>query len=113
MTRRKLVEILLDQYGSPAEIHTADKVQNVRAVIQPLGYRNREYPELVFRPEGVYDSSHFLYIGPVSCRLDREKEAAVWTQGEEYAVRSAQIKELAGEQLYLWAILQRQAVTTL
>lgn len=112
MTRRHRVESLLEEYGYPVEVRAADTVQQVCAVIQPLGYRNRDYPEQVQRPEGIYETSHFLYIGPLSCRLDQLADPVVLSQGREYSVRSAQVKELAGEMLYLWAVLQRQAVSS-
>ena len=110
MTRRARVDQMLQKYGSPVEISAGDKTAAVNAVIQPLSYRNRDYPQCSERPEGIYDTSHFLYIGPLSCRIDRLLNPVVHTQQQDFFVRSTQIKEIAGEPLYITAVLQRQAV---
>lgn len=105
MTRARVFEILLERYGNSATVISDGKTQSVRAVIQPLNYKNKLYPMETYLPAGYFDNSHYLYFGAASQRLDGE-DVVVQSKGKWYQIKRTQKVYLGDEELYQWAVLQ-------
>jgi hypothetical protein len=107
MTFRRRVDRLLRRYGSEALVEWDDRSTRVKAMIQPLYYKNKMYLEGSYLPDGYYDGGHYLYIGPAGVRLDQLPfDAVVARDGVCYRIKRAELVKNAGEALYSWAILQ-------
>ena len=105
MTRAKVYDILLERYGTPVELLRDGVPQPVHAVIQPLSYKSKLYPDESYLPAGYFDNSHYLYLGSAADPVD--ETVVIRYAGASYRVKRAEVRFLAGEALYQWAILQQ------
>ena len=109
MTRHRAIELMLAQYGNPAAVGEAGgPATPCRAMVQVLGKKNKVFPDSSYLEAGCFDNNHFLYIGPPELRLDQMKKPEVTTDNRRFSVQRAQLMEIGGEPLYLWAILQEK-----
>lgn len=83
--------------------------ENVRAVIQPLRYRNNANAGGVYLPPGFSDLENYLYLGPADRPIDRyQKTGYVEANEERYLIRRAQRVYFEDQCVYIWAILQKR-----
>lgn len=110
MTRCGAIDLMLEHYGKPVQVRAAGgESADARAIIQPLGYKNKNYPDEAYLPGGYFDSSHYLYIGPVSRRLDQMTGAEILSDERDYLVRRAHCVAMGDELLYVRAVLQEKS----
>lgn len=107
MTFRRRVDLLLRRYGSDVKVKWDSKCAQIKAMVQPLYYKNKMYLKGSYLPDGYFDGGHYLYIGPAGVRLDQLPfDATVVCEDVSYRVKRAELIQIAGENLYTWAILQ-------
>lgn len=104
MTRRGTVAALLNRYGNSAVVRRGDEEIPVRALIQPLNQKNKEYPDEIYLPEGYFDNSHYFYLGPAE--PVPEGDGAVLAGAVIYDVRRARQVLWKDRPIYTWAVLQ-------
>lgn len=85
------------------------EIKNVRAVIQPLRYRNNANAGGIYLPPGFSDLENYLYLGPADKPLDPYRKAGyVEANGESYLIRRTQRVYFEDQCVYVWAILQKR-----
>lgn len=100
------VDLLLSKMGE--EITVIDKTveSKVKAVIQPLRYKNKLYLDMKWGNLGFKDAECFLYIGPPKPDFaGREIDIHIKSADRAYCVSRADRITLAGKTVYIWAVL--------
>lgn len=107
MSRAAFLRRMLNQYGCEATILAkgAEPV-TVRALVQDINRKNRQYGGDVWLPEGCYDKTYSYYVGPPDCRLDRMSGATVACMDRQYEIVRSQGFAAQSEVLYIWAVLR-------
>lgn len=100
MTRRTMIELMLERYGMGVSI----KGKNVCAIIQPIQRSSRADLNL---PTEYYDSLYYLYTGPSAVKLQIGDE--VGTKKRHYVVKRSDAFLVGGEEVYVWAVLKALA----
>lgn len=59
------------------------EIKNVRAVIQPLRYRNNANAGGIYLPPGFSDLENYLYLGPATNRWIHIERRAMWRPTEK------------------------------
>lgn len=88
MTRRELIRLLLEKYGQEARVNGG----TAYALIRPIGLKNDRVP------------MEYLYTGTPD-----QKPAAgdvVATAEGSYVTARSGVETVAGEELYVWAVLR-------
>lgn len=107
MTRRNAVEAMLERYGTDVLIvGSGRESEQTRALIQPLNYRTKLYPDIRALAAGYFDESHYLYIGPAKNRVDQLQDAVLQAEDNRFLVLRAQTWKVGNEIIYVWAILK-------
>ena len=98
---------LLDRAGSEARILTGfEGDTTVKAIIQPMRYKNKMYLSMDRNELGFRDNECFLYIGPpVPDFCGAEHETIIKTEDRSYGVSRADRISFGGEVVYIWAVL--------
>lgn len=97
MTQRKMLEILLERYGAPAQANGNETA----ALIQPLRSSGGFSGVLSGLQE---DGAFFRYTGPAEIPLEAGQQVACANQS--YTVLRAGLFTACGEALYTWAVLR-------
>ena len=102
---RNMIDHILAGYGSPVTILRAGGSRTeVRAFLQPGKERDWQSIRSV-QALGEIPQGSCIYIGPAEAPLAAGEQVA---QGQEkYLVMQAQTLVVAGEELYIWALLRR------
>lgn len=95
MTRRELIRLLLEKYGQEARV----KEGTAYALIRPIGLKNDKAP------------MEYLYTGTP----DRKPVAGdvIATAEGSYVTARSGVETVAGEELYVWAVLHGEGETAL
>lgn len=97
MTQRKMMELLLERYGAPAQANGNETT----ALIQPLRSSGGFSGALSALQE---DGAFFRYTGPAEIPLEAGQQVA--SANQSYAVLRAGLFTACGEALYTWAVLR-------
>ena len=103
---REMIERILAAYGSGMTIVCADGEKAVRAFLQPVTEKSREDMRRTIRMLGEIPAGRYVYIGPAEPALREDAEILFW--GERYRACRAETLVIAGEALYVWALLQKE-----
>ena len=97
MKRKEALERLFQKYGEKVTV----RGREVSAILRPLQYKSGASLNL---PTEYYDNLHYLYTGPAGEALSTGDEVS---SGERnYVVKRADTALMAGEELYVWAVLK-------
>lgn len=107
MSRAAFLRRMLNRYGCEVTVlkKSAPPV-TVRALVQDINRKNRQYSGNVWLPEGCYDKTYSYYIGPPDCRLDAMGGATIACMGRRYEIVRTQDFAAQDEVLYVWAVLR-------
>ena len=97
MTQRTIIEIMLERYGTAANISGRE----IHAIIQPMQHSSGAVLNL---PTEYYDSLYYLYTGPAREKLQIGNE--VDTAQRNYVVKRSDTYAIGGEEIYAWAVLK-------
>ncbi|MBW7572717.1 hypothetical protein [Caproiciproducens faecalis] len=97
MTQRETLERLFRKYGEKVTVHDCE----VSAILRPLQYKSGASLNL---PTEYYDNLHYLYTGPTGEKLCTGDE--IYSGARNYVVKRADTALVAGEELYVWAVLK-------
>lgn len=109
MKRSESVAKQLERYGNPVRILPEGGAPIAcRAMIQPLRVRRIPDSDAVGIVGGDRDNDGMLYIGPVSCRLDRMPGRTMVEDsfGKWYRVVNARCLLAGNAPIYVSAVLQ-------
>lgn len=96
MTRRVEAEAMLTRYGGSV----TSGGETFRAFLRPMSFTNGEGRNT---PDDYADSVRFFYVGPAAHKL--AVGGTVTADGENYAVKRCETVRLAGEELFVRAVL--------
>lgn len=84
-----------------------DKKIKVKALLNPLLYKNKLYIGGGYMPDGFFDGGHYLYVGLPDVRLDNLPIGSViFCSGSKYVIKRGEQYFLGGSPIYTWAVLQ-------
>lgn len=102
-------ERVLSRLGRTVELVLPEETRKLKAVIQPLRYKNKMYLGGSFLPPGRLDGGHYLYLGPCSERLEKLPFGTyLRAEDGEYAIKRSDTVYVGETPSYVWAILQRR-----
>lgn len=97
MTHRRVIELMLERYGTRVSAAGTE----VNALIRPMQYKSGAALNL---PNEYYDSLHFFYTGPAEPELQIGDQV---TEGDhDYVVKRSDVVRIGGENIYVWAVLR-------
>lgn len=108
---RDLILRMLNRYGRKCEIMPfgSEKKLSVKAIINPLLYKNKLYVGGSYLPDGFYDGGHYLYIGDPKISLESiPVGSTLKVSGNTYLIKHAEQYYIEERPLYSWAVLQLQ-----
>ncbi|MFR7854538.1 MAG: hypothetical protein ACLU40_02830 [Acutalibacteraceae bacterium] len=104
----KGVERLLQRSGSDAIVYYPNELNvSVKAIIQPMRYKNKMYLDMDRNELGFRDNECFLYIGPPwpdFCHL--WNGVVIKSGGRSFGISRADKISFGGETVYIWAVLK-------
>ncbi len=106
MSFEKTISRFFKESGAQTSIHLGQMTYNVKAIIQPMRYKNKLYIELGRTELGFKDSECFLYLGPSDVDFSgAEMETYITTADRSYNVSRADRIMLGEKVAYIWAVL--------
>lgn len=105
MSLVSITKAMLERFGDRVEIISEDDRKEIRAVVQPLLYKNKMYLSGTLTDAGYFDRSHFLMIAPADTGVENWKDIKVLHSGVTYTVRKVEVISALELDLYLWAVL--------
>lgn len=108
---RDLIMRMLNRYGRKCEIvpFGSERKIYVKALINPLLYKNRLYVGGKYLPDGFYDGGHYLYIGDPRVSLNKFPVGSTLKVGTTtYIIKHTEEYYIDEKPLYCWAVLQLQ-----
>lgn len=97
---------MLETVGEKVAITQGPIATIVKAIIQPMRYKNKLYLEMDWSNLGLKDSECFLYIGPPDVDFTgRESDIYIQTQDRAFCISRADRIRIGGETVYIWAVL--------
>ncbi len=108
MNFKKEIEKFFKRKGETAWITVGQTRHTVKALIEPMRYKNKLYLEASRTVLGFKDSECFLYLGPALPDFaGKEASTKIETENAAYIVSRADRILLSGETQYIWAVLMR------
>ncbi len=105
-------ERVLSRLGRAVALVLPEETRTIKAVIQPLRYKNKIYLGGSFLPPGRIDGGHYLYLGPCSERLEKLPFGTyLRAQDGEYAIKRSDTVYVGETPAYVWAILQKRTAS--
>jgi hypothetical protein len=96
----------LDAVGESVTVRVYDEELNVKALVQPMRYKNKLYLENERNELGFKDGECFLYLGPAEVDFaGHENAVVISTADRKYNVSRADRISLKGTVQYIWAVL--------
>lgn len=108
---RELICGLIESYGRACVITPGNGEDNikVKAIINPILYKQRMYLNDVYLPDGVIDKGIFLYIGSPDVSLDLCPFDTIIRCGtNKYTIMRTEQYYVEDTPIYTWAVLQLQ-----
>ncbi len=106
MDIKSSVAFLFDKIGENATVKIGSAEKTIKAVIQPMRYKNKLYLDMKWGSLGLKDTECFLYLGPAEADFTgRERQTFVKTNDRSYCVSRADRITIGGEIVYIWAVL--------
>ena len=108
----KVIEHVLDRYGTLVKITDKGNTISEKVFIQPLHYKDKSYFSINSLQTGRLDNSRYLLIGSPKLKLNRCGGTIVECNCDRYITKSTGIYMSAGEKMYVWAVLTACTVTS-
>ena len=106
MDFKSCVEVFFRETGAEVTVKVNDTEYLIKAVIQPMRYKNKMYLEPERTELGFKDSECFLYLGPaVPDFAGLEPDTTVIHGDRVYKTSRADRISIGGETVYIWAVL--------
>lgn len=105
----RAVRQMLARFGRRCFILTPDgeKRIEVKALLNPLLYKTKQYIGGEYLPDGFFDGGHYLYVGDGKIRIDNLPIGTVIECGEDrYVIVRAEQYIIGEDVIYTWAVLQ-------
>lgn len=103
---KKSINSAFEKAGQKARVVVGNNTVSVKAIIQPMRYKNKLYMDMGNTVLGLNDSECFLYLGPAEPDLSgKEMQTAIFTADRAYNVSRADRIMFNDEVLYIWAVL--------
>ena len=100
----------IEKYGAPVTIDNDGVVEEGRAFVEPLRYRNRIYIGGQYHLAGLDRKEKYLYVGLVGNRLEEDR-SVIESNGAKYLVKRREVYYAGDVPVYVWAILQSYGET--
>lgn len=100
------IKRVIDCVGEYVTIRILQQDYSVKAVVQPMRYKNKLYLEMDSTALGLNDAECFLYLG--SSEVDFagvEMETVIYTNDRAFNVSRVDRVCFGGKTLYIWAVL--------
>ncbi|MBR1483341.1 MAG: hypothetical protein IJ598_10290 [Ruminococcus sp.] len=94
----------ISRFGGDVKVTSGGAVQNTRAIVEPIRYKNRIYIGGQQRSLGTLRREKFLYIGKPEVSL-RENASVIESAGGKYIVKRCETYFVQDRAVYVWAIL--------
>lgn len=111
MRNRKKFEFIINRFGRPASVVTAqgDALPSRRCVIQALRYKNKMYMEGTPTEIGINDAGYYLFLAPADFEIDKAEGGGYISDGEKrYHIDRREALYSGDDKLYIWAILKEE-----
>lgn len=106
MTFKKSIEQFLNTVGEEVRVETEGKSYNVKALIEPMRYKNKLYLEAQLTELGIKDGECLLYLGPAEPDFSgKEINTIIYADDRNYNVSRADRVQIKGDTQYIWAVL--------
>lgn len=109
MDIKSSVSFLLQKAGETVNVTIGtipETIVQVKAIIQPMRYKNKLYVDMAWGNLGFKDTECFLYIGPPEVDFTGlELRSFVKTVDRAYCISRADRIRVEGETVYIWAVL--------
>ena len=97
----------LERFGAKVMVTQVDTEYYIKAIIQPLRYKNKMFLDSQITAIGTVDESCFLYLGPPKIFLTENTPAClIYFHGNAYMVVKTEMLFLGGQHVLNWAILR-------
>ena len=99
-------EALFDGLGCEVEVMVGDDQYDIKALVQPMRYKNKMYLEDERTELGTKNGECFLYLGPAEPDFSgKENQTVVRALNRNFSVSRADRITLKGITQYIWAVL--------
>lgn len=106
MDFKKETDKFLDSVGETVTVTVYDQRFEVKALVQPMRYKNKMYLENERTELGFKDGECFLYLGPAEVDFaGQESAVTISASDRKYNVSRADRITLKGAVQYIWAVL--------
>lgn len=102
-----VIGVLIRKYGAEA-VYTYDggEARTVRAFLQPVSYKNRQYLNDVHTPVGRVDTARYMYYGPADVPLEDDGLGEIVSGGICYRVCRSEMIRFGDRECYVRAVLE-------
>ena len=102
-----VIGILIRKYGQPVSYSYADgPAQSLRAFIQPISYKNRQYINDIHTPAGRVSTARYMYYGPPDVLLADDGLGEIISEGRRYRVCRSEMIGFGEAECYVRAVLE-------
>ncbi len=100
-------EMIFATQGRRITFRDEGKEQTIKALIQPLRYKNKMYLDGIYTEIGFNSQGHYLYIGPPDPDLTQASENGyLVADGTSYQIDRAERVYNGDNIFYIWAIIR-------
>lgn len=106
MNIRKSVDRILEKAGADYTVVCDGEETSVKAIIQPMRYKNKLYIDMPRSELGFKDTECFLYLGSPSIDFTgKEMTTFIKANDRNFNVSRAERITIGDESVYIWAVL--------
>ena len=107
MRETKWFSRALKRFGGDAIVTNMGQDYDIKAIIQPMRYKNKMFLDGQITPIGTVDESCFLYLGPPDVMLgENSSTCTIYFNGLSFMVVKTELLFLGGQHILNWAILR-------
>lgn len=99
---RRMVEKILETYGTSATLQQGENTHELRAFFQPVRSKSWQYLEGNYSPLGEIPRGQYVYLGPVSPKADAGDTLLV--AGKAYWLRRTELVYVGNDPVYCWGM---------
>lgn len=103
---KPMIDKILRQYGTPAQLHHGEQVVSLRIFFQPSMSKSWDSMNPIVTPLGQLPGGQYLYIGPAEQAVAQGD--LVYVGGSGYVVRRAETYYYGNGPVYRWALCVRK-----
>ena len=107
MRETKWFSRALKRFGGEAIVTKMGQNYDIKAIIQPMRYKNKMFLDSQITPIGTVDESCFLYLGPPDVYLEENSPVCnIHFNGLRFMVVKTELLFFGGQHILNWAILR-------